>query len=195
VTQRRALLLDPADVSLRLGADGVEAIAVSAPVVGVLPGDPLAGHPGRGRCPTWRRCGRPPSPATRTCWPRSWSRSPRRRAGGTGRSGPRPPTGSPGRCSWRSGRPAGPAPRRTRSRRCSPGGRNRCAGRWSGSTFPARAGRCLETAERVLPGLPDPALGGGVLRHVPADAAGGDRAPDRGLAARARLTRRRATRP
>lgn len=46
VTQRRALLLDPADVSLRLGADGVEAIAVSAPVVGVLPGDPLAGHPG-----------------------------------------------------------------------------------------------------------------------------------------------------
>jgi hypothetical protein len=46
VRQRRALLLDPVDVSLRMGADGVEAITASAPVVGVLPADPLAGLAG-----------------------------------------------------------------------------------------------------------------------------------------------------
>jgi hypothetical protein len=46
VAQRRALRLDPAGVRLRIGADGVEALAVCAPVLGVLPGDPLAGCPG-----------------------------------------------------------------------------------------------------------------------------------------------------
>jgi hypothetical protein len=45
VAHRRAVSFDPADVSLRFNAGGVDGIAVSAPHVGVLPGDQLAGQP------------------------------------------------------------------------------------------------------------------------------------------------------
>jgi hypothetical protein len=45
VGQERALLLDARRVAVRLGPDGVAALALP-PALGVLPGDPLAGHDG-----------------------------------------------------------------------------------------------------------------------------------------------------
>jgi hypothetical protein len=42
-TQQRALVLDPDDVALRLGADGVDGVATNAPALAVVAGDPIAG--------------------------------------------------------------------------------------------------------------------------------------------------------
>ncbi|MGH3994729.1 MAG: hypothetical protein ACRDSN_19980 [Pseudonocardiaceae bacterium] len=44
VAQHRALLLDPNDVHVRIGPDGVHGLAVTAAHLALLPDDPLTGH-------------------------------------------------------------------------------------------------------------------------------------------------------
>jgi hypothetical protein len=46
VAQRRAVLVDAGQVAIRPGRDGVAALALDGPVLGVLAGDPLAGQDG-----------------------------------------------------------------------------------------------------------------------------------------------------
>lgn len=50
-TQRRGLVCRAADVRLRLGTDGVHGVAMNAPQLLVLPGDPIAGRSGTRTAP------------------------------------------------------------------------------------------------------------------------------------------------